>query len=314
MEALRDWRVRPRWEIVAIMVPVLAHLSPVLAAGLIGAGLLVPATRPARAEPACSRAAFRVVLDIGHTTDDTGAMSSHGVTEFAYNQVLALEIDQRLVEMGFPAPLLLLEAGPAKRSLHHRMARANARPADLFLSIHHDAVPDSFVETWDDDGTPRPFSDRFKGHSIFVSFGNRLRAQSLDFAKRLGRAMEAHGLAHTPHYAETFMGRYRRDPLDAATGVYRYDRLHVLRTARMPAVLLEAGSILNRAEALDLQTPARRAAIVAAVTEAIDGYCGETRRPTMIAKMHRKHRLARRAAAQPRNGPAPAPIDRDIAR
>ena len=225
------------------MSPLRTRLSQVLAAGLMGL-----ATTPARAEPApaCSRAGFHIVLDIGHTTDDTGAMSSHGVSEFAYNQVLALEIDQRLVEMGFPAPLLLLEAGPGKRSL--------------------------------------------------------------DFAKRLGRAMQAHGLAHTPHYAERFMGRYRREPLDAATGVYRYDRLHVLRTARMPAVLLEAGSILNRAEALDLQTPERRAAIVAAVTEAIDGYCGEIKRPVAVAKAHRKHRLARRAAAQPRET---APADRN---
>lgn len=294
------------------MVSLMPHLRPSFAAGLIGAGIMTLALAPARAEPACSRAAFRVVLDIGHTTDETGAMSSHGVSEFAYNQVLALEIDQKLVEMGFPAPLLLLEAGPARRSLYHRMARANARPADLFLSIHHDAVPDNFVETWDDDGTPRPFSDRFKGHSIFVSFGNRRRQQSLDFAKRLGRAMQAHGLTPTPHYAETFMGRYRREPLDAATGVYRYDRLHVLRTARMPAVLLEAGSILNRAEALDLQTPERRAAIVAAVTEAIDNYCGETRhRPAVAAKSHRRHHIARRASAQPQEI---APVDRDADR
>ena len=269
------------------------------------------ATIPARTEaaPACFRAGFHVVLDIGHTTDDTGAMSAHGVTEFAYNQVLALEIDQRLAEMGFPAPLLLLEAGPGKRSLYHRMARANARPADLFLSIHHDAVPDNFVETWDDDGTARPFSDRFKGHSIFVSFGNRLRQRSLAFAERLGRAMQAHGLVHTPHYAERFMGRYRREPLDAATGVYRYDRLHVLRTARMPAVLLEAGSILNRAEALDLQTPERRAPIVAAVTEAIDGACADIKQPERIAKAHRRHRLARRAAAQPREMPVHTTAD-----
>ncbi|MGN6462683.1 MAG: N-acetylmuramoyl-L-alanine amidase family protein [Pseudolabrys sp.] len=283
----------------------MARAPSLFAAGLIGAGLMAPTTLSARAEPekACSRAGFRVVLDIGHTTDDTGAMSSHGVSEFAYNQVLALEIDQKLVEMGFPAPLLLLEAGPGKRSLYHRMARANARHADLFLSIHHDAVPDNFVETWDDDGTSRPFSDRFKGHSIFVSFGNRLHTQSLAFAKRLGRAMQAHGLTHTPHYAEKFMGRYRREPLDAGTGVYRYDRLHVLRTARMPAVLLEAGSILNRAEALDLQTPERRAAIVAAVTEAVDGYCNDIKRPAVMAKAHRKHRLVRRAVAQPREMP-----------
>ncbi len=306
MDGFPGWRTGPAWEIVPIMVPILAFPSRVLVAGLM---LAIMAS--ARAETTCSRAAFRVVLDIGHTTDDTGAMSSHGVSEFAYNQVLALEIDQKLVEMGFPAPLMLLEAGPGKRSLYHRMARANARPANLFLSIHHDAVPDNFVERWDDDGTPRPFSDRFKGHSIFVSYSNRLRQRSLDFAKQLGRAMQAHGLTHTPHYAEKFMGRYRRDPLDAATGVYRYDRLHVLRTARIPAVLLEAGSILNRAEALDPQTPERRAAIVAAVTEAIDGYCGDIRQqPAVMVKAHRNHRLVRRASAQPREAAEHTTADR----
>jgi N-acetylmuramoyl-L-alanine amidase len=37
------------------------------------------------------------------------------------------------------------------------------------------------------------------------------------------------------------MGRYQREPADADTGVYWYDQLVVLKEARMPAALLEAG-------------------------------------------------------------------------
>ena len=49
------------------------------------------------------------------------------------------------------------------------MARANGLPADFFLSIHHDSVPDEFIENWEFEGEERNFSDRFKGHSIFIS-------------------------------------------------------------------------------------------------------------------------------------------------
>jgi N-acetylmuramoyl-L-alanine amidase len=41
------------------------------------------------------------------------------------------------------------------------------------------------------------------------------------------------------------MGRYRRELVDAEVGVYRFDQLIVLRMTRMPAVLLEAGSIIT---------------------------------------------------------------------
>ena len=51
------------------------------------------------------------------------------------------------------------------------------------------------------------------------------------------------------------MGHRRRELLDADAGVYRYDQLIVLRMTRMPAVLLEAGSIVNRQEELELGAP-----------------------------------------------------------
>ena len=51
------------------------------------------------------------------------------------------------------------------------------------------------------------------------------------------------------------MGRYQHPLLNKETGVYSYDELVVLRTTRMPAVLLEAGSIINRDEELKMDSP-----------------------------------------------------------
>ena len=68
------------------------------------------------------------------------------------------------------------------------------------------------------------------------------------------------------------MGRYRHELVDAEAGVYRYDHLIVLHSARMPAVLLEAGSIVNRQEELDLATPERRLSVAEAVTAAVEEF------------------------------------------
>jgi N-acetylmuramoyl-L-alanine amidase len=69
------------------------------------------------------------------------------------------------------------------------------------------------------------------------------------------------------------MGHRQRELLDSATGVYRFDELVVLKQTHMPAVLLEAGSIINRDEELLLGTPERRALITASVTEAVKAFC-----------------------------------------
>jgi N-acetylmuramoyl-L-alanine amidase len=82
------------------------------------------------------------------------------------------------------------------------------------------------------------------------------------------------------------MGNRRRELVDAQAGVYRYDQLIVLRETRMPAVLLEAGSIVNRDEELLLATPEHQALIGAAVVQAVDAFCAarskQSRKPAAV--------------------------------
>ena len=236
-----------------------------------------PATAaPAVAAPAhsnCQPSAFRVVVDVGHTLDVPGALSARGVPEYAFNLQLGQQIKQTLIDAGFDKTMLLITAKRPPVGLFERASIANRLPADLFISIHHDSVPDNLLQTWTYDGQENRFNDDYPGYALFVSNDNRDRAGSLTFGRLLGKELQARGLQYTPHYILPIMGHRRRVLLDAEAGVYRYDELIVLRMTHMPAVLLEAGSIVNRQEELQLASPERRALTSAAVVAAVDQFC-----------------------------------------
>jgi N-acetylmuramoyl-L-alanine amidase len=231
------------------------------------------------------------VLDVGHTAQSPGAKSARGADEYDFNLRLAKQVDQALRDAGFAKTVLMVTEGPGVRSMYVRVARANELGADLLLSIHHDSVPNSFLEKWDYGGKPETFSDRFKGHSIFVSDDNADPKDSLLFGSMLGQQLKTRGLQYTPHYTESLMGRWRRTLLDADAGVYRYDTLFVLKKTNMPAALLEAGSIANRDEELLLATPERQQLISAAVVDAVDSFCAaQSHKPALQVAEHAKGR------------------------
>ncbi|MGB3745886.1 MAG: N-acetylmuramoyl-L-alanine amidase [Xanthobacteraceae bacterium] len=222
---------------------------------------------------ACPRSTFRVLVDVGHTVDVPGAMSARGIAEYAFNLRLARDINQGLLDAGFQQTVLLITATAPWRGLVERAARANSMHANLFIAIHHDSVPDNLKQNWEYAGLKTQFNDNYPGYAIFISNENADPAGSLKFGSLLGRELESRGLHYTPHYTLALMGHRRRILVDAEAGVYRYDQLIVLRQTRMPAVLLEAGSIVNRQEELELGTPERRSLTSAAIVAAVENFC-----------------------------------------
>jgi N-acetylmuramoyl-L-alanine amidase len=222
---------------------------------------------------ACRTADFRVVLDVGHTAEVPGAISSHGIPEFLFNLRLAENTKQALLKAGFDKTTLLVTEKAPPLGLFERAWRANKLGTDLFIALHHDSVPDYLLKTWDYGGQHLNYNDDFPGYAIFVSNKNADRAGSLAFGHLLGKELEARGLAFTPHYTLPLMRHRRRELLDPQAGVYRYDALAVLEKTRMPAVLLEAGSIINRSEELELATPQRRDLISGALVAAVTAFC-----------------------------------------
>jgi N-acetylmuramoyl-L-alanine amidase len=276
------------------------------------------ASQPVRAEDAatqhasdsgsCARSAFRVLIDVGHTATSPGADSARGVPEYEFNFKLADVIAQSLHEAGFDKTVRMITSGARLASLFERAASANHLNADLFISIHHDSVPDNLKETWQYEGKKHSYSDRFSGYAIFVSNDNVDRAGCLAFGHSLGQELQKRGLSYTPHYALPLMGRYRHELIDEEAGVYRYDHLIVLHNTRMPAALLEAGSIINRQEELELATPERRLSVAEAVTAAVEEFCAS--RGQAVAGQPAASKPASVAITTPSRGNRPASLSR----
>ena len=185
------------------------------------------------------------------------------------------------------------------------MARAfptgRARERHACRSLHRDSSrfgAGFLAETWEYEGKKNQYCDRFSGYAIFVSNANGDRNGSLAFAHLLGTELQKQSLHYTPHYTFPIMKRFRHDLVDPEAGVYRYDHLVVLRTARMPAVLLEAGSIVNRQEELELGTPERRLAIAKAVVAAVTDFCA-ARSPAAVRQVKAPASTAASERAKP---------------
>lgn len=209
--------------------------------------------------------AVPVAVDVGHYLERPGATSAYGVTEFEYNQSLAAVLAARLAVEGVPVRLIGWRGDMAE--LRERPRQAEAAGAGFFLSIHHDSVQESQLEAWEWKGRVLRHADGFAGFSLYVSHLNPRLEQSLACARRIGAALRDAGLpVATHHAAAPGLGL---EWADETRGVYYYDNLAVLKAATVPAVLLEAGVIVNRDEERQLAGAARRALTADAVARGL---------------------------------------------
>jgi N-acetylmuramoyl-L-alanine amidase len=229
-------------------------------------GLLLVASAAAREPPL-------VAVDVGHYAAEPGATSARGRPELEFNRELAMLIRDELQARGLR--VLLVGANGDMAVLSRRTAAA--RGADLLLSVHHDSVQPHYLEEWVHDGETRRFSDRFAGYSLFVSRRNPELAASLACASSVGAAMRGAGFVPSLYHAEPIPGE-SKPFADRANGVHYYDNLVVLHTATQPAVLFEAGVIVNRAEELTLRDPATRGRMAEAVADGVRSCLASRRR------------------------------------
>ena len=211
-----------------------------------------------------------IAIDVGHSLQSSGATSARGRAEFEFNRDLAQAVLQAISTRKIKA----FEIGADGSSVdpENRPVEASNRGASFFLSIHHDSIQPQYLQDWTWHGSDQHYSDRFAGFSLFVSRKNKQFPASLKCAAAIGAALKKAGLHASGHHAEAVEGE-RRPWADQANGVYYHDNLIVLKNAKMPAVLLEAGVIVNRDEEMRLSDPAMHRKIATAVSAGL-GSCG----------------------------------------
>ena len=219
-------------------------------------GLTAGAARTAVAQ---SGAVGWIAVDVGHTLEASGATSARGRTEFEFNRQFADHLVEALRSRGLRVEMINADG---------RIASLKARPqaadgAAFFLSIHHDSVNAAELRPWVWEGRELDYNDDFAGHSLFVSRDNPDTARSILCARTIGARLQRLG------FEPTHKNGRRRAYADREHAVHYYDGLAVLRHARMPAVLFEAGVIKNREEEVLLRDPARQARMADGIATAL---------------------------------------------
>ncbi len=206
-----------------------------------GSSLRVDLRRAPRVDVRRPLAGLRVMLDPGHMPSAPGAIGPLGTKEMDANYAIAQAAAELLRREG--ATVLLTRRSPVDEvSLVDRPRQAVDENADLFVSIHNNALPD---------GT-NPFS-KPRGFTVFY-----YHPHSLAF----GRAM---------HEA------YHRQVGLTDEGL-QWDNLLVARLTSVPALLIEnAYIILPDQEAL-LNDPAFREGLAKALVSGIRDFMTETGR------------------------------------
>ena len=211
--------------------------------------------------------AASIAVDVGHYLKNPGVISARGVPEFEYNLQLSRDVAAALRHAGHKV-LLIGDDGLAE-DLAGRAPLAAGM--DLFISIHHDSVQPRFLSTWEHEGSTRSYSDLYSGFSLFVSKLNPDVAASLKCASAIGARLRKAGFTPSRYHADPIAGE-NRPFADEANGVHYFDNLVVLRTASTPALLFEAGVIVNRDEELRMRDPVVRKHIADAIVSGV-GAC-----------------------------------------
>jgi len=200
--------------------------------------------------------AARVAVDTGHMPQKPGATGVSGRVEYLYNLDLSDAITRALTALNDRVTQISVDG--EEISLTRRTAQAAG--ANFFLSIHHD----SMQQAWLDAGRRGEFS----GFSLFVSRRNPHYAHSVRCARAIGEKLLAAGEKPSLYHATPIRGE-NRPFVDKRLGVHRFDNLVVLKTARMPAVLVEAGVIVNPDEEKRLGEPETISRLGAAIAQAV---------------------------------------------
>ena len=217
-----------------------------------------------------------IAIDAGHGGDDPGASGRSGTQEKRITLAIAKELAERInAAPGMRA--ILTRSNDTFVPLRDRTARARSARADLFVSIHADAVRDREVEgasvyTLSDRGASseaaRFLADRenaadLKGVSL-AGKSNSLASVLVDLSQSaaMGSSTEA---AAVVLQALDRVGAVRKSIVQHAGFV-------VLKSPDMPSMLIETAYISNPAEEQKLRSSGYQQQLAGAIAAGVANY------------------------------------------
>jgi N-acetylmuramoyl-L-alanine amidase len=248
------------------MVPDTAQAAELLAA---------PRSAPGPKSPPPAKAPV-VMLDPGHGGRDPGAIGVSGTHEKRITLAAGLEL-KRLLEASRQYRVEMTRTRDVFIPLEERVARARARGAALFVSLHADALPDHSVRGASVYTLGATASDAQtaalarRENSADRHLGAAWRDTPPEVARILGSLVRRETRAGSTRIARNLVGSLDRD-LPMLPNPSRHAGFAVLTAADIPSVLVEMGFMSNAKDEAALRKPEHRLVVVTAMKRAIDTY------------------------------------------
>lgn len=242
--------------------------------------LLLPAIVVAQS----SNKAFTVVIDAGHGGKDPGAIgSSRSNREKDINLAIALEVG-RLLEQNQPdVKVVYTRKTDVFVELGRRAEIANDAKADLFVSVHTNALPknarkaagvQTYTLTLRSDVAKTNFSVETRENSVISMEGEAAKKYNYENTPEsiiMFELLQDKHMKESVNFGKIVQNSMVANAGRANMGVYQAN-LAVLRLTYMPSVLLEVGYISTPSEETFLMSNAGRCKMAQSIYSAIVNY------------------------------------------
>ncbi|WGW02698.1 N-acetylmuramoyl-L-alanine amidase [Tropicibacter oceani] len=239
----------------------------------------LPTPTARQAAPPPPGAPLVIVLDPGHGGIDPGAERG-GISEAALMLQFARELSEVLIRTGNYQVYLTRDRDEFV-SLEARVAMAHQAGANLFLSLHADAIEQGVAHGASvytlaqeaSDAASAALAERHDRDDLLagldLSGADDRVAQVLMELARLDNGPRSRALAqHLVSGIRNALGHVHKDPLREAG-------FSVLKAADVPSVLIELGFLSTEQDLKNLQDPIWRAGMAAGVRDGIEAWALE---------------------------------------
>jgi N-acetylmuramoyl-L-alanine amidase len=217
--------------------------------------------------------ARRIVIDAGHGGHDPGTIGNAGLQEKDLVLDVALRLD-RMVREELRADVVMTRATDVFIPLEERTAIANAKGADLFLSIHANSARNTAargIETYFLNFAKNPHAEEVAARENAISPATLKDLQTLVKAITLNSKIdESRDFAASIQEA-LIQGMKARDPSIPDRGVHTAP-FYVLIGANMPSILAEIAFVSNPNDERMLKTGEYREAIARSLFLGVRSY------------------------------------------
>ena len=215
-----------------------------------------------------------IVIDPGHGGRDPGAVSSSGLREKDVTLEIARLIRDELVASG-RYRVALTRTRDEFIELEARVERARSLGADLFISLHADAGPNSSVRgasvyTLSAEGEKRAEEVRHRNDWILDVETDSSRPREVNDI--LADLVQRETKTQSSRFAQMLIPALSDAGWPAPANTHRKRGFFVLLSPDVPAVLLEMGFMTHPVDEAMLVSDARRARLADGVVAAIDGF------------------------------------------